>query len=88
MALTVDGGQSLTVQGSDGVFIWACLLTSGTTAFMRWSTTLANWVNGLLPSQAAVGKLAAVAGGSGPPTSFVPSSAITLEATPHWVGLS
>jgi hypothetical protein len=90
MALTVDGGQSLTVAGGPDVFVWAALLGSGTTVptFSRWSTTIPGWVNGnLAAAQSYVGKLAAVTGGSGPPTSFTPST-ITQEATPHWVGLS
>jgi hypothetical protein len=91
MPLTVDAGKSLTIVGGPGVFVWACLLASGSTVpgFARWAQGVPGFANGLLTAaQAAVGRLAAVVSGSGPPASFTPSTAITLADTPHWVGFS
>jgi hypothetical protein len=91
MALTVDASQSLTVPGGPGAFIWVCLLAAGTTipTFTRWSAVNAGWTNGLLTAaNAAVGKLAAVTAGSGPPATFTPGTAITLSDPAHWVAVS
>jgi hypothetical protein len=90
LVLTVDGGQSLTVNGEPGLFVWVAILASGTTipTFKR-ATGNGGIQNTLLGNaDARFGTLAAVTSGNGLPTSFTPSSGITQGSNAYWVALS
>ena len=89
-ALTVDGGQSLTIPGGVGAFVWVAFLSSGATpvTLPRGTSVTAAMANGLLTAATCrSGSLANVIAGNGLPTSFTPS-ATTLIGVDYWAALA
>ncbi len=91
MALTAEAGQSLTITGGADVYVYLALLAAGTTTpgfVSRVPPTSVPGNAGLVQADGwRIGRLAAVASGSGLPASFAPASAITQSIYDFWMGL-
>lgn len=89
-ALTVDGGQSLTVTGSDTAYVWVVVLvgTQSTTQLQLFRAPVGANAAASNPNVAGAALRAATSAGGQTvmPTSFAPASLVA--SPPWWVGLS
>jgi hypothetical protein len=90
LALTVDGGQSLTVTGGPGVFVWVAVLETATVVGLTAGNGagLGQVASLLSISLARCGTLPAVSSGSGLSTSFDPNADITFFNQMPFYGLT
>jgi hypothetical protein len=90
LALTVDGGQSLTVTGGPSVFVWIAMTGGAATnvTLMRAGADTGLHTSLLPAAESRWGTLAQVGGGTALPASFTPSSGLTLSEQTMWAAVS